>query len=262
MKSLEETDVPKNEPGNSADSSFVNILARSNAFKKSFFPTDREVFVDSNYPLILLNDTNTFLPFRHNIISPPSERKDLSNQTLLENEYHPHDKKEIFRRQKTFRQISNIISNSRNSSQSDVNIKAESEKMCSKSITVQEYSEKEENEVDIFQVEDKTLLMINARKAWLRGILDSKYWNIVIAVCILYALFAQDICVAFFTRKADLGFDVVSLMTIITFSIEILLTSYAKKEYIGSFFMVLDVISTLSIFLDIDFLTGSLFSNG
>ena len=51
--------------------------------------------------------------------------------------------------------------------------------------------------------------------------------------------------------SADVGFDAITTICLIMFSIEIALASIAKQGYIGSFFFWLDFISTISLILDI-----------
>ena len=91
--------------------------------------------------------------------------------------------------------------------------------------------------------------------------MESSFFNVVITTLTIYALFGDDIRVAAFDKYADIGFDVVNIIalaciiTIINlftaFSIEILLSVFVKKDYFLSFFFWLDVISTISLILDI-----------
>lgn len=100
--------------------------------------------------------------------------------------------------------------------------------------------------------------------------LESIPFQIVIFIITLYCLFGDDIRVAGFRQSADIVFDglnisclVTSVNTKIIFSIEILLTVLSKEGYFLSFFFWLDVISTISLLLDINMfneavgLTGS-----
>lgn len=264
------------------DSSFVNLFARSRLSKRTFFPTDQEVYLDSSSPLILLNDTTIQAPFRGHYQGPlTTDRRDLSSNNLLEGESptkreNSDKKEESFtesRRRRTLkseskgdRRTSKALSNGTSNSRSDVGGTSKGngndfEPDSSPSKSMVQSDATPEEQVDVFGIEEKKK-EINRFQKWLIHKLDSKWFNIIIAICTVYALFAQDICQAFFNSTTDLGFDIVSMITIVIFTIEIVLTCYARWEYIGSFFFVLDVLSTASIFLDIDFVAGSLFSGG
>lgn len=271
-------------PNTETDSSFINLFARSGVSKKPFFPTDQEVYLDNSSPLILLNDTTIQAPFRTHYQAPlTTDRRDLSSNNLLtgespirRNTLVPKDdsfttrrrtlKSESIRDRRTSKALSNGTSNSRseigtNSKGNPDRLDLEPESSPSRSM-VQSDLPAQEEQLDIFSLEDKKPEVISPFRRWLIRKLDSKAFNIFVAICTIYALFAQDICQAFFDSSTDLGFDIVSFITIVVFSTEIVLTCYAKREYIGSFFFVLDLLSTASIFLDIDFVSGSLFSGG
>lgn len=62
-------------------------------------------------------------------------------------------------------------------------------------------------------------------------------------------------------ESADLGFDIVSLITISMFSIEIILSIIYKKDYICSFFFWLDLLSTLSMVLDVNLISNAMLSS-
>lgn len=65
-------------------------------------------------------------------------------------------------------------------------------------------------------------------------------------------LFGEDIRLLSFSLDADPVFTYLNIVAIIIFSIEIVLRSVAKKDYLNSFFFWLDMISTISIISDID----------
>lgn len=68
----------------------------------------------------------------------------------------------------------------------------------------------------------------------------------------LYALIGDDVKLLSFTKYADDVFMWLNIGAIIMFSIELILSSIGTKEYFGSFFFWLDLISTLSILTDIE----------
>lgn len=64
------------------------------------------------------------------------------------------------------------------------------------------------------------------------------------------------------TRKsADIYFDVITIFSIIVFVAEITLSVIARTGYIFSFFFWLDIISTVSLVMDITFVSRALFSS-
>lgn len=73
----------------------------------------------------------------------------------------------------------------------------------------------------------------------------------MITALTIFALFGDDIRVLAFDRNADLGFDVVSIICLCAFFSEIVLGVLCKPGYFLSFFFWLDLVSTLSLILDI-----------
>ena len=49
----------------------------------------------------------------------------------------------------------------------------------------------------------------------------------------------------------DIGFDVVTIICLFFFTVEIVLAIIVKEDYIWSFFFFLDAISTISLIFDI-----------
>jgi archaellum component FlaF (FlaF/FlaG flagellin family) len=66
----------------------------------------------------------------------------------------------------------------------------------------------------------------------------------------IYALYFDDLRMILFRREDDDVFYGISLLCMICFAIEILLSSYAKPEYMFSFFFYLDIVSTVSMIAD------------
>lgn len=63
----------------------------------------------------------------------------------------------------------------------------------------------------------------------------------------IYALFFDDIRIISFPKSADEVFFTLTLIVMITFTLEIIVSSYANPKYLFSFFFWLDIISTLSM---------------
>lgn len=54
-----------------------------------------------------------------------------------------------------------------------------------------------------------------------------------------------------FKNKDDLYFDIVTITALVSFTIEITMSVMAKPGYVFSFFFWLDIMSTLSLIMDI-----------
>jgi hypothetical protein len=84
----------------------------------------------------------------------------------------------------------------------------------------------------------------------------------VMTIITIYALFFDDLRVLAFPKEADPIFYAITLFGMICFTIEIILASYAKEEYLLSFFFWLDIISTLSMVPDIGWVRDQMFGSG
>ena len=78
----------------------------------------------------------------------------------------------------------------------------------------------------------------------------------------IYALFFDDVRVLLFPAEADPVFYAITLFGMICFTLEIVLASYAKEDYLWSFFFWLDIISTLSMVPDIGWIWEPLIGGG
>ena len=86
------------------------------------------------------------------------------------------------------------------------------------------------------------------------------YFQIFITVLALFSLFSDDIRQAATDHSADPIFDGIHIALMAIFTIELVLSWVAIEDYRLSFFFVLDLISTLSILLDISMITALMFS--
>ena len=71
---------------------------------------------------------------------------------------------------------------------------------------------------------------------------------------------ADDFRVSVFGKWADTYFYIGTIFCFIIFTIELLLSCYAKKDYLFSFFFYLDFVSTLSLLFDIGWITDLIFN--
>ena len=71
----------------------------------------------------------------------------------------------------------------------------------------------------------------------------------------------DDIRTVAFYKAQDLAFDGVNIALILIFVLEIILSSIAIEKYFFSFFFILDIISTLSLLLDISLFTDLIYAS-
>lgn len=96
-----------------------------------------------------------------------------------------------------------------------------------------------------------------------RKCLDSFLENIVVStimtIITVYALFGDDIRQLAAPESADETFWTLNIAVMAAFTIEIVISCISKPGYIFGFFFWLDLISTLSLLLDIGWVSNSLF---
>lgn len=86
-------------------------------------------------------------------------------------------------------------------------------------------------------------------------------FQIFITFLALYSLFSDDIRMAAFDASADLAFDVIHILLMIVFLIEMGLSWVSLADYKWSFYFFLDLVSSLSLLLDISMITDLMYSN-
>jgi hypothetical protein len=91
---------------------------------------------------------------------------------------------------------------------------------------------------------------------------DSNSFIIFMTLLTLIALFCNDIQTAWLPVYVDDAFDILQTLLLFFFSLEILLTCIANREYINSFFFWLDVIATVSLIQDISFIFDPILNGG
>ena len=74
----------------------------------------------------------------------------------------------------------------------------------------------------------------------------------------LYALFGDDIKIAFYTKSEDEIFNYITISTLVLFTIEITLNALCQVGYFNSFYFWLDVISTISLITDISWIWNAI----
>lgn len=83
------------------------------------------------------------------------------------------------------------------------------------------------------------------------NILEHNITTVIMSLITLYALFGDDIRALSVSKNGDAVFWGFNIVCLVAFTIEIVLACLAKKGYFLGFFFWLDIISTLSLLLDI-----------
>ncbi len=87
---------------------------------------------------------------------------------------------------------------------------------------------------------------------------DSWQWGIFMAVVTIYTLFFDDIRVLALPKKWDDFFFFLTAVSLLLFTLEIVIACYAKSGYFNSFFFWLDVLSTVSMIFDIGWIMDNI----
>lgn len=99
-------------------------------------------------------------------------------------------------------------------------------------------------------------------KKKLEMIVDHNLFVIFFMVLTVFVMFIGDIQNGWLTSDVDYPIDLIQLIVMSLFSLEIILNCFAKEGYTNSFFFWLDVVSTLSLITDIGILFDPLLNLG
>ena len=109
------------------------------------------------------------------------------------------------------------------------------------------------------KLQKKKTLSVNSKtrgkktfKEKIKQILDNRWVLVLVNVFTIYALFGTDLNTIFLDSSSDIMFNIFSVITMIVFLVEFSLSCYAKKKYVLSFIFWMDLISALSMLLEID----------
>lgn len=91
-----------------------------------------------------------------------------------------------------------------------------------------------------------------------RSIVEHRLFSLLTALLTIYALTGDDMRLIFTHQPADPVFDGLTLLCIVVCVLEIVLCMFAKDDYFLSFFFVLDVISTVTLVIDLTWVNDSL----
>jgi hypothetical protein len=81
-----------------------------------------------------------------------------------------------------------------------------------------------------------------------------------VTILTLFALFGDDINTCAFDKSSDYTFDILQLVVMGIFFVEAVLSSIAINGYLFSFFFWLDLLSTVTILMDVNMFTDVIFS--
>ena len=96
-----------------------------------------------------------------------------------------------------------------------------------------------------FSIEDKT------QNQKLFNFLNDARTQLYLLILTFYALFADDYRLLTSPKNLDPVYDVLTILAIVSFTSELIISIFAKVGYFFSYFFWLDLLSTLSLILDI-----------
>mmetsp|Transcript_38360 Transcript_38360/g.46273 ORF Transcript_38360/g.46273 Transcript_38360/m.46273 type:complete len:879 (+) Transcript_38360:388-3024(+) len=88
-------------------------------------------------------------------------------------------------------------------------------------------------------------------KTKIQAALDSNIISFLLLIVTLWALFGDDIRLVATEESADQPFEIVTIVVLCVFTIELVLASFIQDDYFGGFYFILDLIATVSLLFDI-----------
>ena len=107
---------------------------------------------------------------------------------------------------------------------------------------------------ELFKTKEKPKNM----KGFVENFIDSNIEMLVMAVFTCFALFGSDLKVIFLKPTHDDIFNGIYLFVLILFLVEFFCNWYVKPTYVSTFFFWLDLMSIMSMFLEIDWILNPL----
>lgn len=99
-------------------------------------------------------------------------------------------------------------------------------------------------------------------KDFCKRVAENTHFSNFTTLLTLYALSGDDVRLIATDKPADIVFDILTITCLVFFSIEVIACSVGKEDYFLGFFFTLDVVSTLSLILDISIVSEYLFAGG
>jgi len=87
----------------------------------------------------------------------------------------------------------------------------------------------------------------------MENFLENFYWIGLMTLVTIYALFFDDIKLIFLPQSVDFTFDIITIICIVLYTIELVLGALAVDGYFLSFFFWVDGVSLISMLPDITF---------
>lgn len=116
----------------------------------------------------------------------------------------------------------------------------------------------DDESVDGSDIKQKRQRPFEIAKAKIGFFLNHKIVQLFMLIISLYALMGNDVQMLAFEKKDDGVFMVLNVITIVLFTIDIILSTIAIQDYVFSFLFWVDIISTASIVLDLESVQKSL----
>ena len=85
--------------------------------------------------------------------------------------------------------------------------------------------------------------------------------NTMIIILSLYVVFGADFRMAFFSKGADEAFSVITVIIMCVFTAETIINAISEDKYLNSFYFWLDILATLSLLIDIQWVDRDVSSN-
>ena len=110
--------------------------------------------------------------------------------------------------------------------------------------------------VDVFNLSSKRgkPKRSDRAKEIMQNILESRIFQLLVNGFTIYALFGDDLKVIFSPKSGDVGFDVATIICIVLFTSEIIISIFVRDRYFPHFFFLLDLISTITLLFDLSML--------
>lgn len=84
--------------------------------------------------------------------------------------------------------------------------------------------------------------------------------SLFIVILTIFALFGDNLRIAFSAKSADESFSVIMCFIFVVYTIEIFLNSISEDKYLFSFYFWLDIISTISLLLDMHWIMDEIWN--
>eukprot|EP00927_Polykrikos_kofoidii_P002837 TRINITY_DN11134_c0_g1_i1.p1 TRINITY_DN11134_c0_g1~~TRINITY_DN11134_c0_g1_i1.p1 ORF type:complete len:1042 (-),score=199.43 TRINITY_DN11134_c0_g1_i1:141-3266(-) len=98
--------------------------------------------------------------------------------------------------------------------------------------------------------------------SWNRSVCDSWRFSFVTTLLTFYALFGDDFRIAATHKDVDEVFNILTIITMAVFSFEISAACFGREGYFLGFFFILDLVSTVTLALDLTWVANFLLCSG